>query len=217
MARVWVIGLFLAGCFGAGPDVEPEPVCGDGELAGDEQCDDGNALDGDGCQADCTLSCGNGVVDAVEVCDDSNADPGDGCDQECEVEFGHFFEIEPNDAGANQPGVFEGSLVIHGSLSSLDSDKFLFINEGDLSASVSFETFSPGTGESCGDATRIGVVVSGASIAPGPVVGDPGTGQGGCSRIDEIIVPPNSEIFDVVVSAEGDSAVDSYRLVVSYQ
>jgi cysteine-rich repeat protein len=31
------------------------PVCGDGLVAGDEQCDDGNADPGDGCSADCTL------------------------------------------------------------------------------------------------------------------------------------------------------------------
>ncbi len=30
------------------------PVCGDSVIAGDEECDDGNALDGDGCRNDCT-------------------------------------------------------------------------------------------------------------------------------------------------------------------
>jgi len=30
-----------------------EPVCGDGKLEGDEACDDGNAMDGDGCEAAC--------------------------------------------------------------------------------------------------------------------------------------------------------------------
>lgn len=42
--------LFFLGC-------TPPPICGDGvvdeELA--EQCDDGNNIDGDGCQADCSL------------------------------------------------------------------------------------------------------------------------------------------------------------------
>ena len=33
----------------------PPPVCGDGMLDPDEECDDGNNVDGDGCAADCTL------------------------------------------------------------------------------------------------------------------------------------------------------------------
>ncbi len=31
------------------------PVCGDGRLDGDEQCDDGNDVDADGCSAECVL------------------------------------------------------------------------------------------------------------------------------------------------------------------
>lgn len=32
----------------------PQPVCGDGIPEGVEECDDGNAIDGDGCDVDCT-------------------------------------------------------------------------------------------------------------------------------------------------------------------
>lgn len=32
------------------------PRCGDGKLNGGEACDDGNAVKGDGCEPDCTLS-----------------------------------------------------------------------------------------------------------------------------------------------------------------
>ena len=32
-----------------------QPVCGDGVVNGDEQCDDGNDVSADGCEADCTL------------------------------------------------------------------------------------------------------------------------------------------------------------------
>lgn len=32
------------------------PVCGDGMTGGAEQCDDGNAVDGDGCDTDCTYT-----------------------------------------------------------------------------------------------------------------------------------------------------------------
>jgi len=37
-------------------------VCGDGVLDPGEQCDDGNAVDGDGCDSNCTpTGCGNGI------------------------------------------------------------------------------------------------------------------------------------------------------------
>ena len=51
-----------------------------------EECDDGNAIDGDGCDANCILEfCGNGVVQAGEQCDDGNANNGDGCTNTCET------------------------------------------------------------------------------------------------------------------------------------
>ncbi len=62
-------------------------ACGDGVVnqAG-EECDDGNAVDGDGCDHNCTpTSCGNGVVTAGEACDDGNLLDGDGCDFNCTV------------------------------------------------------------------------------------------------------------------------------------
>jgi cysteine-rich repeat protein len=33
-------------------------VCGDGRVTGDEICDDGNAIDGDGCSSDCGTGSG---------------------------------------------------------------------------------------------------------------------------------------------------------------
>ncbi|MEZ4435306.1 MAG: hypothetical protein R3F65_23105 [bacterium] len=40
-------------------------MCGDGEVEGVEQCDDGNRVAGDGCAPDCTVEpdtiCGDGV------------------------------------------------------------------------------------------------------------------------------------------------------------
>jgi cysteine-rich repeat protein len=63
------------------------PRCGD-ELThgGHEQCDDGNDVDGDGCDTNCTITgCGNGIVTGDEPCDDGNAIEGDGCDTNCNV------------------------------------------------------------------------------------------------------------------------------------
>jgi cysteine-rich repeat protein len=42
-------------------------VCGNGFLQGDEECDDGNVLDGDGCSATCQIDiCGDGNCAATE-------------------------------------------------------------------------------------------------------------------------------------------------------
>lgn len=81
-------------------------VCGDGKLAEDEACDDGNTLDGDGCPAQCRFveagflcrdpgtmcrpyaRCGDGLISFPEQCDDGNADAQDGCSSTCKVEVG---------------------------------------------------------------------------------------------------------------------------------
>lgn len=43
------------------------PECGDGIMGGDEQCDDGNAVNGDGCTDQCLQdSDGDGISDALE-------------------------------------------------------------------------------------------------------------------------------------------------------
>jgi cysteine-rich repeat protein len=80
------------------------PACGDGQVAGGEQCDDGNRLDGDGCSSTCTVetgflcvgapsvctaTCGDGKVAGGEACDDGNNANGDGCSAMCQVEPGY--------------------------------------------------------------------------------------------------------------------------------
>jgi len=58
--------------------------CGDGAVDPGEECDDGNLVDGDGCDSNCkTTGCGNGIVTSGEVCDDGNLVDGDGCDSNC--------------------------------------------------------------------------------------------------------------------------------------
>jgi MYXO-CTERM domain-containing protein len=61
--------------------------CGDGNLGGEEVCDDGNEVGGDGCSSDCASDerCGNSIVDtpAGEACDDGNTWSGDGCSSDC--------------------------------------------------------------------------------------------------------------------------------------
>ncbi len=58
-------------------------------LSGIEECDDGDLVDGDGCDSNCRVTgCGNGVVSNGEGCDDGNVVAGDGCDPACAVEAG---------------------------------------------------------------------------------------------------------------------------------
>ena len=59
----------------------PPPTCGDGALDPGEACDDGNAIDCDGCRADCSAKetgCGDGFACGSEECDagDANQDTG---------------------------------------------------------------------------------------------------------------------------------------------
>jgi cysteine-rich repeat protein len=50
-----------------------------------EACDDGNTIDGDGCESTCVpTGCGNGVITMGEGCDDGNIVDGDGCDSNCQ-------------------------------------------------------------------------------------------------------------------------------------
>ena len=84
------------------------PACGDGVInQASEECDDGNAVPGDGCNGICkiepnftcptvgkpcvtTIVCGNGVVEIGEVCDDGNTVPNDGCSPDCTVQSASF-------------------------------------------------------------------------------------------------------------------------------
>lgn len=65
-------------------------VCGDGVVGSPEECDDGNSVSGDGCDANCvTEFCGDGIVNGgTERCDDGNGVSGDGCDEDCALERG---------------------------------------------------------------------------------------------------------------------------------
>jgi len=91
------------------PSICIEKVCGNGEVSSDEQCDDGNTVDGDGCSSTCKLEsdalfqctvspdrkektickprvCGDGVITDDEQCDDGNLVDGDGCSSKCVIE-----------------------------------------------------------------------------------------------------------------------------------
>lgn len=97
-----------------------EPLlCGDGNTDGDEICDDGNNVDGDGCSANCqfeagwdcgfgggsaggafTTNCepvrGDGLLVAGEECDDQNLANGDGCSAAGTPESGYLCGGQPS-------------------------------------------------------------------------------------------------------------------------
>lgn len=76
-------------------------ICGDGEKTGNETCDDGNSVSGDGCSEVCVIetgfacsgtpsvcssTCGDNVKASTEQCDDGNVISGDGCSATCLTE-----------------------------------------------------------------------------------------------------------------------------------
>jgi fibro-slime domain-containing protein len=75
-----------------------ETECGNESVERGEQCDDGNEVPFDGCEAcrlepscldgECTATCGDGQRFANEACDDGNARSGDGCSSDCRLEIG---------------------------------------------------------------------------------------------------------------------------------
>ncbi|MEZ4453197.1 MAG: DUF4215 domain-containing protein [Nannocystaceae bacterium] len=76
------------------------PVCGDGQIEGEELCDDGPANgEGGTCTELCVFNvCGDGVRGADEACDDGNEAIYDGCTPECALEVCGDGVVQPNEA-----------------------------------------------------------------------------------------------------------------------
>jgi len=66
-----------------------EVVCGDGDITGNEECDEGDAnsdIVANACRTSCVeAACGDGVRDAGEGCDDGNAVDEDACRNSCRL------------------------------------------------------------------------------------------------------------------------------------
>jgi len=78
-------------------------VCGNSIVETGEQCDDGNAVSGDGCSSSCQDEgpvCGNSVVETGEQCDDGNGLSGDGCSATCQTEA-----APPSGGGGGGPAI----------------------------------------------------------------------------------------------------------------
>jgi cysteine-rich repeat protein len=71
-------------CNGTRPYVCEIATCGNGVLDANEDCDEADAVNGDGCDVNCSFSvCGNGIRTGLEACDDGNLVDGDGCESDC--------------------------------------------------------------------------------------------------------------------------------------
>ena len=92
-----------ATCVFGEPVVVASASCGNSTVDEGEECDDGNALGGDGCSAFCVREtfCGNGTVDLGEACDDGNTEDGDGCSVLCTVE--EIQQVTPVQESTPQP------------------------------------------------------------------------------------------------------------------
>ena len=73
-------------------------TCGNGVVNAYEGCDDGNLVNGDGCNSMCQIEpCGNGVLNVGETCDDGNLVNGDGCSSLCQLECSNAI-IDPGES-----------------------------------------------------------------------------------------------------------------------
>jgi len=101
-------------------------ACGNGIPEGAEVCDDGNTMNGDGCDNNCTMTgCGNAIVTSGEQCDDGNSSNIDACTNVCNlaacgdgfVQLGETCEdgnTNNLDACNNSCGVSGGTIATYG-------------------------------------------------------------------------------------------------------
>lgn len=76
----------VSSCLDLTVDSGGSKTCGDGVVGADELCDDGNPVDADGCDSNCTpTACGNGIVTVGEACDDGNTLNTDECNSLCQL------------------------------------------------------------------------------------------------------------------------------------
>ena len=93
-------------------EVATPPVAGNGVIEGFETCDDGNTVEGDGCNSFGQIEdgwqcagepsicsrCGDGIITGLEACDDGNTVGHDGCNDSCTG-------VEPGWTCAGQPSL----------------------------------------------------------------------------------------------------------------
>jgi len=165
--------------------LEP-PICGDGKVEGSEECDDGNNVDGDGCNANCQDEyCGDSVLQPGlgEYCDDGNNIDGDGCSSTCEVEpycgDGNLDRGEECDDGNNIDGDGCSSTCELEEPSTVTACKWIdYDGEGyDKDEPMSGVTVSL---QKCGDTVVINSCTNWVQVASGQ------TGEDGCYTFTDV-------------------------------
>jgi cysteine-rich repeat protein len=189
-------------------------VCGDNIVAGTEQCDDGNTVDGDGCSSTCVLEivCGNGVLQAGEQCDDANTANNDGCSMTCTIE-NLVAEVEPNNTSADamtNTVQITGDRFVSGAITpSGDVDRFHVTVA--TATTIRFETFT--TWGNCATSTLDVRLFDSAS---NPITTDLlGAGIGECGAIT-IFLDAGTYFFQVEERGN-NTTVGAYLLEVNYQ
>ena len=119
-----------------------------------ETCDDGNVVNGDGCDSPCQpTGCGSGVVTGIEQCDDGNLANGDGCSQLCQREF-----LNPTAAAGDHYGFSVATIGTNLLVGAPEVDQPAAINTGRAylihgDTGVTLRTFlnpTPGAGDGFG-------------------------------------------------------------------
>lgn len=105
------------------------PACGDTIVQLGEECDDGNLINGDGCEDDCTVTpvCGDGSIQTGEECDDGGTTNGDGCDSLCQFEGNVCVETEVNNTIA-QANVGPMCTAWNGSITTVGDVDYYAVN-----------------------------------------------------------------------------------------
>lgn len=163
-----------------GEEQTAPPGCGDGLLAEDEVCDDGNQESDDGCSFNCLALqpgfscaeagkpciaialCGDGAVANTEQCDDGNLVDDDGCSSRCRVELGSKCEGAPSVCSETTcgDGLLEGAEACDdGNLAPFDGCSALCLREPNCEGSGSSCSSECGDGliidEDCDDGNTI--------------------------------------------------------------
>ncbi len=198
--------------------------CGDGAVAAGEQCDDGNNVDGDGCDSQCRNEegCGNGRIEGGEACDDGNRDNGDGCDANCQVEVvcgnAQIEGDEQCDDGNNTNGdgcsatcqVEQMEIITHdalrvGSIEQNGTDTWSFT--ADDRARISIATRE--AAGACGIDTTMTLYEVRANGSRRRVAFDDDGGIGFCARMERNILAGS---YEVDIEGFGRGPVERYEL-----
>jgi cysteine-rich repeat protein len=192
-------------------------VCGDGVIGSTEQCDDGNAADGDGCDSMCVVEADSGCTGEPSVC----------------LSYASITETEPNEDGtpstggssingndfdatavtnADANGAITVSTLVSAALTPAgDEDVFAVSNTGSADVTVTLETGAPILGL-CPDGDT-GIVVREADGTE--VDRDDDDGPDACSSLT-VTIPAGTTYYVQVVEWGDNDVIAAYELAVTF-